>query len=469
MGKNFKRFKRKTRRDVIISSVLIGLGAGLIATAVMLVISRLTGKDFLPLYYAISGATSIIVATALYFVFMPNDVRLARHIDNTYSLGEKVSTMIEFRDSDGDFIKLQREDADEKLGEKPIKLFKSKQLVAALLVFVISAGCVAGAWFVPAKAEETEQPISDFDKEWLTTALKELIAMVDDSFMADALKAEVLGELNSLLEFVEASQLMSEMKAKAITTINSVDTMLKSANTADAIGKQFQTSSNEHIIKLGKELSNLTGTGAKKALDNLADSLKDGDSSDLSFAADEMNVYLNNSGVASDDTIMVAFRTLTAKLRAGDSPKDICKDTGKQISNEIIVQNVNRSTVEQVVSTLCNLFGISKSELSPDISTLPEDGDRDPDDKTPDDDNEVKEPEGSLGSGGLGTGEVIYGSNDMVFDPDSNKYVPYGQLLNDYFAKANEQITDGRTSDKITDAAEEYFGILFGGSDKTSN
>ena len=73
--------------------------------------------------------------------------------------------------------------------------------------------------------------------------------------------------------------------------------------------------------------------------------------------------------------------------------------------------------------------------------------------------------QGNIGSGGLGTGEVIYGSNDMVYDPDSNTYVPYGQLLNEYFAKANEQITDGRTSDEISDAAEKYFGILFGGSD----
>ena len=69
-----------------------------------------------------------------------------------------------------------------------------------------------------------------------------------------------------------------------------------------------------------------------------------------------------------------------------------------------------------------------------------------------------------MGSGGLGTGEVIYGSNDLVFDPDTNTYRPYGELLNEYFAKANEQITDGKTSDKITDAAEEYFAKLFGSS-----
>jgi hypothetical protein len=120
--------------------------------------------------------------------------------------------------------------------------------------------------------------------------------------------------------------------------------------------------------------------------------------------------------------------------------------------------------VEDVVQTLCNLFGISKSELAPDVSTLPDDSDRDPEDSGDLDDGEVEEPDGPIGSGGLGTGDVIYGSNDLIFDPDKNAHVPYGDVINDYFAKANEQITDGRVSEEISDAAEEYFGTLFGGS-----
>ena len=45
-------------------------------------------------------------------------------------------------------------------------------------------------------------------------------------------------------------------------------------------------------------------------------------------------------------------------------------------------------------------------------------------------------------------------------------YRPYGEIINDYFVKANEQITDGKTSEEISDAVEEYFDILFGGANK---
>ena len=71
-----------------------------------------------------------------------------------------------------------------------------------------------------------------------------------------------------------------------------------------------------------------------------------------------------------------------------------------------------------------------------------------------------------MGSGGLGTGDFIYGSNDLVFDPYTGTYRPYGEIINDYFVKANEQITDGKTSDEIADAVEEYFDMLFGGTNK---
>ena len=84
----------------------------------------------------------------------------------------------------------------------------------------------------------------------------------------------------------------------------------------------------------------------------------------------------------------------------------------------------------------------------------------------PIDDGEGEEPDKNINSGGLGTGEVIYGSNDLVFDPDTNTHRPLGEILGDYFAKANEKITDGKASDELSDAAEEYFGSLFDGAPK---
>ena len=173
----------------------------------------------------------------------------------------------------------------------------------------------------------------------------------------------------------------------------------------------------------------------------------------------------------SDDAVYNLFKGLVAVLKSGaDGISDEFIDAGKKLSTEIIVQNVNRATMNIVINKLCSLFGITEDDL---IAVDPDtDIDlRDPSNNTglPSDDGEGKEPENNIGSGGLGTGDVIYGSNDIVFDPDTNTYRPYGELLNEYFAKANEQITDGKTSDEISDAAEEYFGTLFGGATKEDN
>ena len=54
----------------------------------------------------------------------------------------------------------------------------------------------------------------------------------------------------------------------------------------------------------------------------------------------------------------------------------------------------------------------------------------------------------------------------MVYDPYTNTYRPYGEILNEYYAKVNEYITDGKTSEEISEALERYFGILYGGTEK---
>ena len=396
---------------------------------------------------------------------MPSDVRLAKRLDSCYTLDEKVSTMIELRSDESEFATLQREDANERLGNQPIKMIKSKQLVAGLLVFFISLGCIAGAWMLPIRADSGETPIDEFDKQWLLTAIGELITIVENAYVDDDLRANTLSELNSLLDFIKESSYLSEMKAKAITTVIAINSALHRANSAEALSVVFSQSSNPGIASLATALGELSGSGSKVALDELGDSLNAANANDKNFAADEINSYLAASGVRSDDSVYTIFKGLVSVLKSGSGDVyDEFASAGKKLSSEIVVQSVNRSTMNIVINKLCNLFGITED----DLITVDPDTDidlRDPsDDGVPPDDTEGKEPENNLGAGGLGTGDVIYGSNDLVFDPDTNTYRPYGEILNEYFAKANEQITDGKVSDEISDAADEYFGTLFGGS-----
>lgn len=467
MGKNFIKFRRKVRTEAIASSILIGVSAGLLSCASVAIVFKLLGKAMNPFYYGIFASAAILVSLILYFIFTPSDKRLAKRLDAVYSLDEKVSTMVEFRDSEDEFAILQREDAEEKLGAQSISALKSTKLIAGLLVFAIAIGTFAGSLLIPVKAD-TEAPIGEFDKQWIITALNELITSVEGAYIDDTLKASSLTELRTLLTFVEGSQLMSEMKAEAIKTVIAISDDLRIANSAEAIAEKFLVSQDENIKNLGKEMADLAGSGSKKALEKLGDAISSAGRDDGIFTAEEMDVYLQTSGVRSDDTVYSMFKALVSAIKADPSvAKSECESTAKLLSAAVIVQNVNKSTMSMVINKLCNLFGITQNDITAvnpdadvDIGTLGGGNGSTPDD------SEVEEPNNSIGSGGLGTGDVIYGSNDMVYDPYTNTYRPYGEILNEYYAKVNEYITDGKTSEEISEALEKYFGILYGGTGK---
>ena len=471
MGKNFLKFRRKVRRNALISAIMIGLSSGILSVAVLMLVLKLCAIGFSPMYYVGGAVLSLAVGVSLYLIFTPSDKRLARRLDETYSLDEKISTMIEFKDDDGLFSGLQREDADEKLGQKSMKLMRSKQLVSAIIVFAISLACMAGSIAVPAKAVGNEAPIDEFEKEWILVAIDELILKVHSSYMCDTLKDSAKEELVSLKAFVEEHELMSEMKSEAITTVKNISAVLKRVNTAALIGEEFKTSANENIVAIGKSLVNLTGTGTRSAMEDFAETFDKASYDDISFFGDEISAYLTSSGVRSDDKIYTEFKILAEDMKVASKTALVegFETAGKALSTEIIVQNVNRATVTEVNTELCNLFSISASELDSDIPIADEDPEYIPSGPGENDEEDDKKDEITSGSGGLGTGDAVYGSNDLVFDPDTNTYVPYGDILNEYFGKANEQVLGGKTDEEISNAIADYFGTLFGGSDENSN
>ena len=188
MGKNFLKFRRKVRTEAILSALFIGLGAGLISYAAAAIVYKLSGRALPLFYYAIFGGGALLVSLILYFIFTPSDKRLAKRLDSLYSLDEKISTMVEFKDSDDGFAVLQREDAEEKLAEQSIRAVKSTRLIASILVLFIAVGSLVGSLFVPMKVD-TETPIDEFDKQWIITAINELITIVESAYIDDTLKA----------------------------------------------------------------------------------------------------------------------------------------------------------------------------------------------------------------------------------------------------------------------------------------
>lgn len=321
MSKNFIRFRKKVRAEAIVSSLLFGLASGAIAYAALAIAFKLSGKVLPPFCYGVVGGAALIVSLILYFILTPSDKRLAKRLDAVYSLDEKVSTMVELSDSDNGFACLQREDADARLGEKPIRALKSRQLIAGLLVFFIALGSLAGALVIPARADGGEEPIDAFDKEWIIAAIGELITIVEGSPISESLKTSTLAELNSLLTFVEGSELLSEMKREAVKAVIAINRSLYNVNSAEVIAKHFAESENKSIADLGKAMAELSGSGSKKSLIALGEAISDTDRESASFIADELNAYVQASGVRSNDELSLMFKSLISVAKTNHTDR----------------------------------------------------------------------------------------------------------------------------------------------------
>ena len=468
MSKNFINFRRKVRTEAIASALMIGLGSAIIAFAALMITFKLSAKILPPYFYGVLGGGAAVLSAILYFAFTPSDERLAKRLDSVYSLDEKISTMVELRDSDEGIVTLQREDADEKLGEKPIKQLRSKQLIAAIVVFAIALGSLTAALIVPSKADPKEESIGTFDKQWIITTLNELITSVEKAnYIDDSLRTSTLRELRSLLSFVEQSDLLSEMKREAVKTVIAINSALTRANSAEAFAKQFAGSQDKNISTLGKEMADLASSGSQKALEALGKAIDESEEDDAVFMADELDSYLMASGVRTDDTLYLLFKSLISTVK--NNPLDVgieFKSAAQIVSATVLMQNMNKATISPVIKKLCNLFGITENDLTaqdPDSNIeigTPSDGNQDPEDPG------VEDPDINIGTGGIGTGDVIYGSNDIIYDPYTNTYRPYGEIINEYFAKVTEYITDGKTSEEIANALQEYFDMLLSGAKK---
>ena len=68
------------------------------------------------------------------------------------------------------------------------------------------------------------------------------------------------------------------------------------------------------------------------------------------------------------------------------------------------------------------------------------------------------------GNGGAGIGDgAVYGSDDLVLDPMTNKYVEYGTILERYYKLMFGKVEDGDYTEQEKEAMEKYFAILYGG------
>ncbi len=467
MGKNFANVKKKTRFASVFTSLIFGIGIGAIVLALAVLVYKYFNKPLSTWFYILGAVAAAVSFAISYFIIMPSDKRLAKRLDREHSLNEKMRTMVELKESDAPFAVLQREDADEKLGKIKYTPWRKKQIISLLLIVFISAASLTTAFVIPSRAEyvDPEKPLSEFDKQWILAELSDIISSVEASFIADGLKEKIVNELNSLVDFVKEHEYLSEMKIRAIKSVIGLNRDLTVENTAPIIGEKLSECTNPILKELGTEFVKLNGSGVQAQIVQLEKALGGQTSDDVTFTADELGAAISASGASSSSDLTVLLSNLASALRgyaAGSgSVSEIFENVAATAMEETMIQSMNGRMTQTVISRLCALFGIGEDDLSQagadeDIDINPPADPPSAEDPSEDDDKENEE----IGSGGIGTGDRVYGSNDMIYNPYTDKYVPYGEVFDEYNNKRIQMVQDGRIAPDFEDFLEEYFRSL---------
>ena len=80
----------------------------------------------------------------------------------------------------------------------------------------------------------------------------------------------------------------------------------------------------------------------------------------------------------------------------------------------------------------------------------------DPDEEDPDNNQ-------GDGGGGIGDNEEKYGGDDLIFNPDTREHEKYGNVLDEYYAKALDRILSGEIPQETAQYILDYFDILYSG------
>ena len=492
MGASFLRFKRKAFVIRLIKSLLLGFGAGTLCAGALLVLGKLEVIPLLPVAATGAGCGGFILFGAIAFLLLRvGDAEIARRLDNRLNLSEKLQTMVAFADKETPMVIAQREDAEAVLAGVRTRDFRAKGIIASALVFAIGITTLT-AGLVMEDRRNIEPPVEIIPfkiSEMQIAGINELISYVNSSKMEEEYKQSIASELESLLQELKLATTEPEMQAALADSMTGITiTTYDSSSMTEILNAMWSTDD-----KTVRALVRLLDTSYwqnpdwgdfaekleefKDAMAASADIAEDERISDIKWKLETINIKtvnsLNASGIKSDDILFALLLKLVGdgdgEVRGFGGIRGIADDLSYEdamlfvfatldaMSNEIYgvmeTQKVNTNTGEYVLTKLSVLFNVLAPKFErPALNENPSQGDDNSDE------NE------NVGGGGVGEG-AVFGSNDLVLDPMTGKYVEYGTLYAKYNAWMIEKLAsaDSGYTDEQKKAIEKYFALLYSG------
>ena len=459
-------------------SVLPGASLALAVFAVLLLLYK---RMILPITPAVSTCIAlgagVLLAAVLFALLFPYKKRLARKLDRELGLREGVQTMLAFANRQDGMMQLQREQTDAKLRATPVKKLKIKHVWTCVLCLVLAIGLAVTAFAVPAKLPEP--PPAPVDppfalSQWETVALQNLIEEVRVSTMTESAKQQTVDALESLLEALRTTKTQGRMKTLVVDTVMTVRGIADGVVTMRSFSPHMRASGSAYTRELDKALAISDQAAFKQALDAIAASINEDEYFDVAIheLSEQIRMTLRNSQANEQDALYIELERLANTLANVESKlesytltwgrmqvTDAFNVAYTQMGKALAQQRYDADMGVYVETKLLEIFGLSVSDLPSQESG--EQGPQTPGDYEDDDDDDQ-----TVSDGGLGNGELIVGSQDVIYDPVRDEYVKYSEVIDRYNAIFLESKIDGLLSEEMEELIEAYFTALFSPSNK---
>ncbi len=271
MNEQFRKFKKKVRREIALKCALSAATAAVLAVNAVLLPCLLCKVNLHWAWYLlIAFGAFVLGGGAAFLLLRADDKKIARRLDGELRLSERVQTALYYEGAEGDLPALQRKDTEAALAGLSVKKLPFRNLaLTVLLAVVLALGVIAVpviAVFAGADGQGSEVPYDPPREvtDWEWQALDELIEDVKTSERADSFtKTGIVGELEGLRSVLLAGVSQSNLPVFVQNTVGNVRNVVRDANNRDAGDEQKakNTEEGEYVVKRLYEIFSLSGGG----------------------------------------------------------------------------------------------------------------------------------------------------------------------------------------------------------------
>ena len=297
---------------------------------------------------------------------------------------------------------------------------------------------------------QEDENLNDENKEEIDKELEDLENNLQNSENKDEQQEQIDQSKEDINESID-NQISKDEIGEALKKQEGLE------NLGDNVSEGNSENTNQSLDDLRKQLENLSGDELKEALKDLSN---------------KIDQALQDSNVDSSDELYKAFENMSNNLKqdaenVNDSDiQDQIDETFEQAKQEISNALENQNQLEDLKQSINDQLDDLKQQMGQGNNQNGENQDQNNNQEGNGEGQDSEEGEqtgenpGGNGAGD-GDGELIYASDDLIYDPNTNSYVTYGELLNYYYEKAIQGIEEGQIPEDLESLINDYFASLW--------